>query len=145
MTKQELASRLEIDENKLNEILKSCAYTEIKNFNAVHENVIRSFIKRANVIRSFIKRANVIRSFIKRANVKIYPAIEDDREKKQEPMIVNDEIENIEVVTVPRKELIELISRAYHKGIEKGRTLFNIADKDRLDAIFEEAIMSKEV
>lgn len=125
MTKQELAIRLEIDENKLNDILKSCAYTEIKNFNVVHENVIRSFMKKANV--------------------KIYPAIEDDKEKKQEPMIVNDEIENIEVVTVPRKELIELISRAYHKGIEKGRTLFNIADKDRLDAIFEEAIMSKEV
>lgn len=125
MTKQELAIRLEIDENKLNEILKSCAYTEIKNFNAVHEKVIRSFIKKINV--------------------KIYPAIEDDKKKKQEPMIVNDEIENIEVVTVPRKELIELISRAYHKGIEKGKTLFNIVDKDRLDAIFEEAIMSKEV
>lgn len=125
MTKKDLAIKLEIDENKLNEVLKSCGYTEIKNFNAVHENVIRSFIKRANV--------------------KIYPAIKEDKQKIQEPIIVNDEIENIEVVTVPRKELIELISRAYHKGIEKGRTLFNIADKDRLNAIFEEAIMSKEV
>lgn len=125
MIKKDLAIKLEIDENKLNEVLKSCGYTEIKNFNAIHENVIRSFIKRANV--------------------KIYPAIEEDKQKIQEPIIVNDEIENIEVVTVPRKELIELISRAYHKGIEKGRTLFNIADKDKLDAIFEEAITSREV
>ena len=120
MTKQDLAEKLGVSEETLNQVIKSCGYTDIKNFHAVHENVMRSFIKKAEI--------------------KVYQPIQEEKQTIVKTEIVSDVIENVEVVTVVRKELIELISRAYHKGIEDGKSSIFPADKDRLEKIFEEAI-----
>lgn len=129
MTKQELRNKLGIDEDTLNSVIKSCAYTEIKNFSAIHESVIRSFLKRTSI--SYAEDKNIS---VKSENKN--HAICERKEKQ----VVSDIIENIEVVTVVRKELIELISRAYHKGIEAGKNSIFIADKNKLEQIFEEAL-----
>ena len=120
MTKKDLIGKLGVSEETLDGVIRSCGYTEIKNFNAVHENVMRSFIKKAEI--------------------KVYQPIQKEKQTIVKTEIVSDVIENVEVVTVVRKELIELISRAYHKGIEAGKNSILIADKNRLDEIFEEAI-----
>ena len=120
MTKKDLIGKLGVSEETLDSVIRSCGYTEIKNFNAVHENVMRSFIKKADI--------------------KIYLPIQKEKQTIVKTEIVSDVIENVEVVTVVRKELIELISRAYHKGIEAGKNSIFIADKERLEKIFEEAI-----
>lgn len=120
MTKQDLAEKLGVSEETLNQVIKSCGYTDIKNFHAVHENVMRSFIKKADI--------------------KVYLPIQEEKQTIVKTEIISDVIENVEVVTVVRKELIELISRAYHKGIEDGKNSIFPADKDRLEKIFEEAI-----
>jgi len=129
MTKKDLAEKLGVSEETIDSVIKSCGYTDIKNFNAVHENVMRSFIKKADIKQyPFIEKQSDIL------------AIDDPRKAIVKTEIVNDVIENVEVVTVVRKELIELISRAYHKGIEAGKNSILIADKNRLEKIFEEAI-----
>ena len=120
MTKQDLVEKLGVSKETLNQVIKSCGYTDVKNFHAVHENVMRSFIKKAEI--------------------KVYQPIQEEKQTIVKTEIVSDVIENVEVVTVVRKELIELISRAYHKGIEAGKNSILIADKNRLDEIFEEAI-----
>lgn len=120
MTKQDLMEKLGVSEETLNDVIKSCGYTDVKNFHAVHENVMKSFIKKADI--------------------KTYCPIQENEQALVKTNIVSDEVENVEVVTVARKELIELISRAYHKGIEAGKNSILIADKDRLEKIFEEAI-----
>lgn len=120
MIKKELAEKLGVSEETLNQVIKSCGYTDIKNFHAVHENVMRSFIKKAEI--------------------KVYTPIQEEKGTAVKTKIVSDVVESVEVVTVIRKELIELISRAYHKGIEAGKNSIFIADKNRLDEIFEEAI-----
>lgn len=134
MTKQELMTKLQIDEKTLNEVLKSCAYTEVKNFHAIHENVIKSFLKKAD-----------IKTYTPNVKESIYPMSEINNDKVElvKTKLVSDTIENVEVVTVRRKELIELLSRAYHKGIEDGKNSMFIADKNRLEEIFEEAINRK--
>ncbi len=120
MTKKDLTEKLGVSEETLNDVIRSCGYTDIKNFHAVHENVLRSFIRKADI--------------------KVYPPIQEEKQTIVKTEIVSDVIENVEVVTVVRKELIELISRAYHKGIEDGKNSIFIADKNKLDEIFEEAI-----
>lgn len=119
MTKSELANKLNINIQSLESVIRSCGYTEIKNFNAVHETVIKSYITK-----SAIKDYNV----------------ETTEENQNKKAIVYEETQVVEVVTVRRKELIELISRAYHKGFENGKNSILIADKQRLEEIFEEAI-----
>ena len=119
MSKEDLIKKFRVSKETLDGVIRSCGYTDVKNFHAVHENVMRSFIKKAEI--------------------KVYsPRQEKETIVKTE--IVSDVIENVEVVTVVRKELIELISRAYHKGIEAGKSSIFPADKDRLEKIFEEAI-----
>lgn len=118
MTKEEIAKRLDVSIEFLNAVIKSCNYTEVKNFSSVHESVMRSYIKKSS--------SCVIES-------------KEDKKPTNE-LAVCHKIENVEVVTVKRKELIELISRAYHKGLEDGKHSFLIADSQRLNEIFEEAI-----
>ena len=127
MTKKDLIEKMGVSEETLNDVIKSCGYTDVKNFNAVHENVMKSFIKKADI--------------------KVYPSTQEKTQidikettKEKKTDIVSDEVEQVEVVTVVRKELIELISRAYHKGIEAGKNSIFIADKNRLEEIFKEAI-----
>lgn len=129
MTKKDLIEGLGVSEETLDSIIKSCGYTDIKEFSETHKMVITSFIKRADIKQYPIveKQSNIL-------------AIDDPKKSNNETKIVSDVIENVEVVTVVRKELIELISRAYHKGIEAGKNSILIADKNRLDEIFEEAI-----
>lgn len=119
MTKSELASKLKISIQALESVIKSCGYTEIKNFNAVHETVIKSYIAKSGI--------------------KDY-TVENIEENQNKKAIVFEETQIVEVVTVRRKELIELISRAYHKGFENGKNSIFIADKQRLEEIFEEAL-----
>lgn len=114
MLKEVLIQELGVSKETLDSVIRSCGFTDVKNFNAVQINVIKSFLKKANMEKN--------------------PSIQQKTE------IVSDDIEQVEVVTVVRKELIELISRAYHKGIEAGKNSILIADKDRLDKIFKEAI-----
>lgn len=120
MSKEDLMEKLGVSKETLDGVIRSCGYTDVKNFHAVHENVMRSFIKKADI--------------------KIYLPIQKEKQTIVKTEIVSDVIENVEVVTVVRKELIELISRAYHKGIEAGKNSIFIADKERLEKIFEEAI-----
>lgn len=120
MLKEDLIKKFGVSKETLDSVIRSCGYTDVKNFNAVHENVMRSFIKKAEI--------------------KAYQPIQEEKQITVKTEIVSDIIENVEVVTVVRKELIELISRAYHKGIEAGKSSILIADKNRLDEIFEEAI-----
>lgn len=120
MLKEDLIKKFGVSKETLDSVNRSCGYTDVKNFNAVHENVMRSFIKKAEI--------------------KAYQPIQEEKQITVKTEIVSDIIENVEVVTVVRKELIELISRAYHKGIEAGKSSILIADKNRLDEIFEEAI-----
>ena len=120
MSKEDLMKKFGVSKETLDGVIRSCGYTDVKNFHAVHENVMRSFIKKAEI--------------------KVYQPIQEEKQTIVKTKIVSDVIENVEVVTVVRKELIELISRAYHKGIEAGKNSIFIADKDRLDEIFEEAI-----
>lgn len=120
MSKEDLMEKFGVSKETLDGVIRSCGYTDVKNFHAVHENVMRSFIKKAEI--------------------KVYQPIQEEKQTIVKTKIVSDVIENVEVVTVVRKELIELISRAYHKGIEAGKNSIFIADKDRLDEIFEEAI-----
>jgi hypothetical protein len=120
MSREDLMGKLGVSKETLDGVIRSCGYTDIKNFHAVHENVMRSFIKKADI--------------------KVYPPIQEEKQTIVKTEIVSDIIENVEVVTVVRKELIELISRAYHKGIEAGKNSIFIADKARLEKIFEEAI-----
>lgn len=131
MLKEDLIKKLGVSKETLESVIRSCGYTEVKNFNAVHENVIRSFIKKAEIkVYSPIQEEDKIDKNAYKENNKIIAKTE----------IVSDIVENVEVVTVVRKELIELISRAYHKGIEDGKNSIFIADKNKLDEIFEEAI-----
>lgn len=131
MTKDDLTKKLGVSKETLESVIRSCGYTEVKNFHAVHENVIRSFIKKAEIkVYSPIQEEDKIDKNIDEENNLAIVKTE----------IVSDVIENIEVVTVARKELIELISRAYHKGIEAGKNSILIADKNKLNEIFEEAI-----
>lgn len=120
MSKEDLMEKFGVSKETLDGVIRSCGYTDVKNFHAVHENVMRSFIKKAEI--------------------KVYQPIQEEKQTIVKTEIVSDVIENVEVVTVVRKELIELISRAYHKGIENGKNSILIADKDRLEKIFEEAI-----
>lgn len=120
MTKDDLTKKLGVSKETLDDVIRSCGYTDVKNFHAVHENVMRSFIKKAEI--------------------KVYQPIQEEKQTIVKTEIVSDVIEHVEVVTVVRKELIELISRAYHKGIEAGKNSIFIADKERLEKIFEEAI-----
>lgn len=120
MLKEDLIKKFGVSKETLDSVIRSCGYTDVKNFNAVHEYVMRSFIKKAEI--------------------KAYQPIQEEKQITVKTEIVSDIIENVEVVTVVRKELIELISRAYHKGIEAGKSSILIADKNRLDEIFEEAI-----
>ena len=120
MSKEDLMEKFGVSMETLDGVIRSCGYTDVKNFHAVHENVMRSFIKKAEI--------------------KVYQPIQEEKQTIVKTEIVSDVIENVEVVTVVRKELIELISRAYHKGIEAGKNSILIADKNRLDEIFEEAI-----
>ena len=120
MSKEDLMEKLGVSKETLDGVIRSCGYTDVKNFHAVHENVMRSFIKKAEI--------------------KVYQPIQEEKQTIVKTEIVSDVIENVEVVTVVRKELIELISRAYHKGIEAGKNSIFIADKERLEKIFEEAI-----
>ena len=120
MSKEDLMKKFGVSKETIDGVIRSCGYTDVKNFHAVHENVMRSFIKKAEI--------------------KVYQPIQEEKQTIVKTKIVSDVIENVEVVTVVRKELIELISRAYHKGIEAGKNSIFIADKDRLDEIFEEAI-----
>ena len=120
MSKEDLMEKFGVSKETIDGVIRSCGYTDVKNFHAVHENVMRSFIKKAEI--------------------KVYQPIQEEKQTAVKTKIVSDVIENIEVVTVVRKELIELISRAYHKGIEAGKNSIFIADKDRLEKIFEEAI-----
>lgn len=120
MTKKDLTEKLGVSEETLNDVIRSCGYAEVKNFNAVHENVMRSFIRKADI--------------------KVYTPIQEEKQTIVKTEMVSDIIENVEVVIVARKELIELLSRAYHKGIEAGKNSIFIADKARLEEIFEEAI-----
>ena len=120
MSKEDLMEKFGVSKETLDGVIRSCGYTDVKNFHAVHENVMRSFIKKAEI--------------------KVYQPIQEEKQTIVKTEIVSDVIENVEVVTVVRKELIELISRAYHKGIEAGKNSIFIADKDRLEKIFEEAI-----
>ena len=120
MSKEDLMKKFGVSKETLDGVIRSCGYTDVKNFHAVHENVMRSFIKKAEI--------------------KVYQPIQEEKQTIVKTKIVSDVIENVEVVTVVRKELIELISRAYHKGIEAGKNSILIADKNRLDEIFEEAI-----
>ena len=122
MTKDDLIKKLGVSKETLESVIRSCGYTDIKEFSETHKMVITSFIKRADK-----KQPNIL-------------AIDDPKKSNSKTEIVSDIIENVEVVTVVRKELIELISRAYHKGIEAGKNSILIADKNRLDEIFEEAI-----
>ena len=120
MSKEDLMEKLGVSKETLDGVIRSCGYTDVKNFHAVHENVMRSFIKKAEI--------------------KVYQPIQEEKQTIVKTEIVSDVIENVEVVTVVRKELIELISRAYHKGIEAGKNSILIADKNKLNEIFEEAI-----
>jgi hypothetical protein len=121
MLKEDLIQELGVSKETLDSVIRSCGFTDVKNFNAVQINVIKSFLKKANIEKN---------TFIQQSDKLMIPKTE----------IVSDDIKQVEVVTVVRKELIELISRAYHKGIEAGKNSILIADKDRLDKIFEEAI-----
>lgn len=121
MLKEDLIQELGVSKETLDSVIRSCGFTDVKNFNAVQINVIKSFLKKANIEKN---------TFIQQSDKLMIPKTE----------IVSDDIKQVEVVTVVRKELIELISRAYHKGIEAGKNYILIADKDRLDKIFEEAI-----
>ena len=121
MLKEDLIQELGVLKETLDSVIRSCGFTDVKNFNAVQINVIKSFLKKANIEKN---------PLIQQSDKLIIPKTE----------IVSDDIKQVEVVTVVRKELIELISRAYHKGIEAGKNSILIADKDRLDKIFEEAI-----
>jgi hypothetical protein len=120
MLKEDLIQELGVSKETLDSVIRSCGFTDVKNFNAVQINVIKSFLKKANIEKN---------TFIQQSDKLMIPKTE----------IVSDDIKQVEVVTVVRKELIELISRAYHKGIEAGKNSILIADKDRLDKIFEEA------
>ena len=120
MSKEDLMKKFGVSKETLDGVIRSCGYTDVKNFHAVHENVMRSFIKKAEI--------------------KVYQPIQEEKQTIVKTEIVSDVIENVEVVTVVRKELIELISRAYHKGIEAGKNSILIADKDRLEKIFDDAI-----
>jgi hypothetical protein len=121
MLKEDLIQELGVSKETLDSVIRSCGFTDVKNFNAVQINVIKSFLKKANIEKN---------TFIQQSDKLMIPKTE----------IVSDDIKQVEVVTVVRKELIERISRAYHKGIEAGKNSILIADKDRLDKIFEEAI-----
>ena len=121
MLKEDLIQELGVSKETLDSVIRSCGFTDVKNFNAVQINVIKSFLKKANIEKN---------TFIQQSDKLMIPKTE----------IVSDDIKQVEVVTVVRKELIELISRAYYKGIEAGKNSILIADKDRLDKIFEEAI-----
>lgn len=121
MLKEDLSKELGISKETLESVIRSCGFTDVKNFNAVQKNVMKSFIKTA-----IIKKDSLI--------------YQDEKTTVSKAKIVSDDIEQVEVVTVVRKELIELISRAYHKGLEAGKNSILIADEDRLNKIFEEAI-----
>ena len=106
MLKGDLVKSLGIEKDKLEDILKSCSLSDVKNFNAIQINVIKSYMKKANIC-SYVE---------------------------------SNEIEIIEYVRVPRKELIMLISKAYYQGIEDGINKLPIVSNEELKEIYLEAI-----
>ena len=130
MTKDDLTKKLGVSKETLESVIRSCGYTDIKSFNVIHESVMKSFIKKAQ-----------IKDYVSEQEKKQIDneTIQETSLSQVKTEIINNIVER-EVVTVVRKELIELISRAYHKGIEDGKNSIFIADKNKLDEIFEEAI-----
>lgn len=130
MTKDDLTKKLGVSKETLESVIRSCGYTDIKSFNVIHESVMKSFIKKAQ-----------IKDYVSEQEKKQIDneTIQETSLSQVKTEIINNIVER-EVVTVVRKELIELISRAYHKGIEYGKNSIFIADKNKLDEIFEEAI-----
>lgn len=130
MTKDDLTKKLGVSKETLESVIRSCGYTDIKSFNVIHESVMKSFIKKAQ-----------IKDYVSEQEKKQIDneTIQETSLSQVKTEIINNIVER-EVVTVVRKELIELISRAYHKGIEDGKNSIFVADKNKLDEIFEEAI-----
>ena len=130
MTKDDLTKKLGVSKETLESVIRSCGYIDIKSFNVIHESVMKSFIKKAQ-----------IKDYVSEQEKKQIDneTIQETSLSQVKTEIINNIVER-EVVTVVRKELIELISRAYHKGIEDGKNSIFIADKNKLDEIFEEAI-----
>lgn len=130
MTKDDLTKKLGVSKETLESVIRSCGYTDIKSFNVIHESVMKSFIKKAQIkdYASEQEKKQIDNETIQETSL-----------SQVKTEIINNIVER-EVVTVVRKELIELISRAYHKGIEDGKNSIFIADKNKLDEIFEEAI-----
>ncbi len=77
MTKKDLTEKLGVSEETLNDVIRSCGYTEVKNFNAVHENVMRNFIRKADI--------------------KVYTPIQEEKQTIVKTEMVSDIIENVEV------------------------------------------------
>ena len=49
MLKEDLIQELGVSKETLDSVIRSCGFTDVKNFNAVQINVIKSFLKKANI------------------------------------------------------------------------------------------------